>query len=28
MQPVFERLAWSLGIVMNLIDPELILVGG
>lgn len=28
MRPVFERLAWSLGIVMDLIDPELILACG
>jgi hypothetical protein len=28
MRPVFDRLGWSLGIVMNLIDPELILACG
>jgi predicted NBD/HSP70 family sugar kinase len=28
MRPILERLAWSLGIVMNLIDPELILACG
>lgn len=28
MRPVFERLAWSLGIIMDLIDPELILACG
>ncbi len=28
MRPVFEQLAWSLGIVMDLMDPELILACG
>ncbi len=28
MRPVFEHLAWSLGIVMDLVDPELVLACG